>query len=130
MNEIFTIAGIGIIAAGFIIILKQYRPEYAFGAALAAGILLLLYTVTLLSGIFEQIKTFVSLSGIENEKYQILLRCLGICMVTKAASEVCKDCGQASISSKIDLAGKTVVLFTAMPLFGEIIGLIKELIDL
>lgn len=130
MNEIFTVAGIGIVAAGFVIILKQYRPEFAFGAVLAAGVLLLLYTVTFLGGIFEHIEELVSVSGIENENYKILLRCLGICMVTKIASETCKDCGQSSISSKIDLAGKTVIFVIAMPLFSEIIGIIKTLIDI
>ena len=43
MNSIFTIAGIGIVSTAFVIILKQYRPEFAFSAALAAGIILLFF---------------------------------------------------------------------------------------
>lgn len=130
MNEIFTIAGIGIIASGLIILLKQYKPEYAFGAALAAGILLLLNVIIIFSNIFEEINSLVSVSGIKNENFKILLRCLGICMVTKIASETCKDCGQGSISSKIDLAGKVVILASSIPLFSEIIGIIKTLINI
>ncbi len=130
MNEIFTVAGIAIVSVGFIVLLKQYKPEYAFGAALAAGVLLLLYTVTVFGGILTEIENLVAVSGIESEKYKILLRCLGICTVTKIASETCKDCGQSSLSSKVDLAGKTAVLFAAIPLFGEIIGLIKAFIDI
>lgn len=129
MSEIFTLAGIAIVAAGFVILLKQYKPEYAFGAALAAGILLLLYTITIFGGVVDRIESLVSSSGIESENFNILLRCLGICMVTKIASETCKDCGQGSISSKIDLAGKAVILVSAMPLFSEIIEIIKILID-
>ncbi|MBQ7874843.1 MAG: stage III sporulation protein AD [Oscillospiraceae bacterium] len=129
MSEIFTLAGIAIVAAGFVILLKQYKPEYAFGAALAAGILLLLYTITIFSGIIDEIESLVSSSGIESENFGILLRCLGICMVTKIASETCKDCGQGSISSKIDLAGKVAILVSSMPLFSEIIGIIKNLIE-
>ena len=129
MSEIFTLAGIAIVAAGFVILLKQYKPEYAFGAALAAGILLLLYTITIFSGIIDEIESLVSSSGIESENFGILLRCLGICMVTKIASETCKDCGQGSISSKIDLAGKVAIHVSSMPLFSEIIGIIKNLIE-
>lgn len=130
MSEIFTIAGIAIVATGFVLILKQYRPEFAFGAALAAGILILLYTVAEFKGILEQINELISLSGIDEKDFEILLRCLGICMVTKVASETCKDCGQSSISSKVDLAGKAVILVSAFPLFSKIIEIIKTLTNI
>ncbi len=130
MNTIFTIAGIGIISAGFVLILKQYRPEFAFGATLSAGSILLLFAVSSFGEIIDNINELISVSGTETEKYRILLKCLGICMITKIASETCKDCGESSVASKIDLAGKAVILASAMPLFSEILEIIKELIYL
>ena len=130
MNNIFEIAGIGIVSSAIIIILKQYRPEFAFSASLICGIILLLYSVISFSEINETLKEIIAISGIENEKYEILFRCLGISIVSKIASEACSECGQGSISSKIDLAGKTIILFTAMPLFTEIIEIIRNLTEL
>lgn len=130
MNEIFTIAGIGIVSTSFVLILKQYRPEFAFAAALAAGIFIFGYTILVSSDIFEHVKELIDVSGIDREKYAILFRCFGICLITKIASETCKDCGQSSISSKIDFAGKIAILLTAIPLYSEIIEIIRSLIDL
>lgn len=130
MNTIFTVAGIGIISAGLYIILKQYRPEFAFAVTLISGIILLLFSVSSFKEIIENINELISISGTEKEKYKVLLKCLGICIITKIASETCKDCGENSVASKIDLAGKTFILASAMPLFGEIIGIIKELVYL
>ena len=130
MNTIFTIAGIGIISAGFVIVLKQYKPEFAFGATLAAGTILLFFSVLNFAEIIEYINELISVTGTEKEKYKILIKCLGICMITKIASETCKDCGENSVASKIDLAGKAVILTSAMPLFSEIITIIKELMEL
>ena len=130
MNSIFTIAGIGIISTAFVIILKQYRPEFAFGAALAAGIILLFFSVSCFTEIIKTINDFIDISNAGKEKYEILIKCLGICMVTKIASETCKDCGENSIASKIDLAGKAVVLTFSMPLFQEVIFIIKDLLEL
>ena len=130
MNNIFEIAGIGIVSSAIIIILKQYRPEFAFSASLICGIILLLYSVISFSEINETLKEIILISGIENEKYEILFRCLGISIVSKIASEACSECGQGSISSKIDLAGKTIILLTAMPLFTEIIEIIRNLTEL
>ncbi|MBQ5329408.1 MAG: stage III sporulation AC/AD family protein [Oscillospiraceae bacterium] len=130
MNSIFTIAGIGIVSTAFVIILKQYRPEFAFGAALAAGIILLFFSVSCFTEIIKTINDFIDISNAGKEKYEILIKCLGICMVTKIASETCKDCGENSIASKIDLAGKAVVLTFSMPLFQEVIFIIKDLLEL
>ena len=123
MNSIFTIAGIGIVSTAFVIILKQYRPEFAFSAALAAGIILLFFSVSCFTEIIKTINDFIDISNAGKEKYEILIKCLGI------ASETCKDC-ENSIASKIDLAGKAVVLTFSMPLFQEVIFIIKDLLEL
>ncbi len=130
MSDIFTVAGIGIISTGIIIMLKQYRPEFAFGAALSAGIIILFFTIGVFSEVFRYISELISLSGIDKEKYEILFRCFGICAVTKIASETCKDCGQSSISSKIEFAGKAITVINSLPLFSEIIDIIKKLTEL
>jgi stage III sporulation protein AD len=130
MKDIFIIAGTGIISTAIIILLKQYRPEFAFGVALSAGIIILFTVTGFIFDIFEYISELISISGIDNGKYEILFRCFGICLITKIASVTCKDCGQTSISSKIELAGKSVILITSFPLFSEIIEIIKNLTEL
>jgi len=130
MSEIITIAGVAIIASGTAILLKQYKPEYAFGISLAAGASILIFTVLKLSEVTETLESFVSVSGINNEYYKIMLRCLGVCMITKITSETCKDCGQGAISSKVDMAGKIIILVIAMPLFSEIISIVRALTEI
>ena len=130
MNDILVISGIGIVSAAFYIILKQYRPEFAFACGLCAGIIILVLSLSFFGEIIEHIKKLVLISGTDSEKYKILFRCFGICIITKIASETCKDCGQESVSSKIDFAGKTVILFSALPLFSEIIEIIENIIFL
>ena len=130
MNDIFIISGIGIVSAAIIIILKQYKPEFAFAAALSSGILILLLSLSYFTEIFDFIKKLISVSGIKAEKFEILFKCFGICVVTKIASETCRDCGLESISSKIDFSGKTIILISSLPLFSEIIEVIEKLIFL
>ena len=130
MNEIITAAGIAVIAAGAAVLLKQYKPEYAFGVSLAAGAAILIFAILKLGSIIDDVEEFVSVSGIDNEHYKIMMRCLGVCIVTKITSETCKDCGQGSISTKIDMAGKIIILVIAMPLFSEILSIVKSLTEI
>ena len=55
MKDIFIIAGTGIISTAIIILLKQYRPEFAFGVALSAGIIILFTVTGFIFDIFEYI---------------------------------------------------------------------------
>ncbi len=130
MNEIITVAGIAVAAAGAAILLKQYKPEYAFGISIAAGVIFLLFIVTRAQGIIEEIGDFANTSGIASENYGIILRCLGICLITNAAAETCKDCGQGSIASKVVIAGKALVLIIALPLFSELMNVIKAILEI
>lgn len=130
MNDVFTLFGIAIISASFVILIKQYKPELAFGIALSSGIIILLYTMGFFSEIFSVLSKLISFSGINDEKFFVLFRCMGICMVTKIASESCRDCGQNSIASKVDLAGKALILVASLPLFSEITEIIRIFIEL
>ncbi|MBQ7123131.1 MAG: stage III sporulation AC/AD family protein [Oscillospiraceae bacterium] len=130
MNDIFTVAGIAVVSAGFIVLLKQYKPEYSFAGALAAGIVILAFIAGIISDIIDKTKEFIDFSGIDNRYFDILFKCLGICIITKIASESCRDFGQASIASKVDLAGKVFIVIVSMPLFSELLNIIKILINI
>lgn len=57
--DIVKIIGIGLIAVIIIVILKQYRPEFAMYASLIAGILIFALIATKLSGIIEVLKKLI-----------------------------------------------------------------------
>ena len=130
MNEIVTVAGIAVASAGAAVLLKQYKPEYAFGISVAAGAIFLLFIAVRAGEIIDEINAFASASGINSENYGIVLRCLGVCLVTNAAAETCKDCGQSSIASKLVIAGKALVLIIALPLFSELMNVIKAILEI
>lgn len=130
MNEIVTVAGIAVASAGAAVLLKQYKPEYAFGISVAAGVIFLLFIAVRAGEIIDEINAFASASGINSENYGIVLRCLGVCLVTNAAAETCKDCGQSSIASKLVIAGKALVLIIALPLFSELMNVIKAILEI
>ena len=58
MEELIKIIGIGLIALVIIIILKQYRPEYAIYVSIIAGILILFLAMEKLSGIINLLQSY------------------------------------------------------------------------
>ena len=74
MNEIMKIIGIGLIALILIIIIKQYRPEFAIYISLIAGTLILYLALDELSKVIELLKNISEKSGINSQFLSILIK--------------------------------------------------------
>ena len=81
--DIIKIIGIGLIAVIIIIILKQYKPEFAMYASLVAGMLIFALIATKLSGIIEVLKSLASKNAINNEFLVLLIKITGIAILTE-----------------------------------------------
>ena len=128
--EISTIVVIGIIGAVICVVINQYKPEYTVLVALATGLIVLLFASEHLSSILEYVNRFISLGEIDSNYGEIVVKALGVCVVTQLASDTCKDCGQGSIASKIELGGKVSMLVLSIPLFVSLLETVQRLINL
>ena len=67
-------------------------------------------------------------SGISSELFTIIIKSVGISYMTVFTSDLCKDFGQNSLCSKVEMAGKISVIIIASPLIIKIIEITSELI--
>ena len=105
--DIIKIIGIGLISLIIIVILRQYKPEYAMYVSLTAGVLIFSIIAAKMSGIIEILKNLSSKASINNGFITLLIKITGIAILTEFAVSVCKDSGENSIASKVDLGRKS-----------------------
>ena len=98
--EIVKIVGIGLIAVIIIILLKQYRPEFAIYISLLTGVLILCLVMDKLTGIIELIKSISNKSNINNQFIAILIKMTGIAFLSEFAVSMCKDSRRGSNSKQ------------------------------
>ncbi len=122
------IVAFAITATFIIIILKQYKPEYALQASIIAGIVILVFVVNKLTPIITLLDNLVNDIGINKEFFKILLKITGIAYLIEFASNICKDAGENSIATKIDLAGKIIIVSLSIPILTTLIETITEVI--
>ena len=96
--EIVKIVGIGLIAVIIIILLKQYRPEFAIYISLLTGVLILCLVMDKLTGIIELIQSISNKSNINNQFIAILIKMTGIAFLSEFAVSMCKDSRRGSNS--------------------------------
>ncbi len=127
--EIIKIIGIGLIALVIIVILRQYRPEFAIYVSLIAGILILFMIMDKFSGIIELLKNLSNKTNINNQFLTILLKITGLAFLTEFAISICKDSGESAIATKIDLGGKVLIIGMSIPIISSLLELIIKVLS-
>ena len=104
--DILQIVGLGIIASILIVILKSQRPDMAIQVSIITGIVIFILIANKLSAVLSLLSSFSAKANIDMSYMGILLKIIGIAYISEFGAEVCKDAGEGSIASKIELAGK------------------------
>ena len=126
--DIIKIVGIALIALVIIILLKQYKPEFAIYISILTGILILILVMDKLSGIINLIKSIVNQSYINTEFVTLLIKITGIAFLSEFAVSICKDSGEAAIASKIEIGSKIIIISMAIPILSSLLELILKLL--
>lgn len=128
MEEIIKIVGIGLIALVIAIILKQYRPEYAIYVSIVAGILILVFIMSKITGIINLLKSISDKTYINKQFLSILLKITGIAIITEFAVGICTDAGEKAIASKIEIGSKVIIIAMSIPIISSLLELIIEIL--
>ncbi len=120
--NIISVAGAALIVATLSVMLKKYLPEYRALISIAAGLILMSVILVHISPLIYKIKNIISHTKVNSEYIFILFKSLGICLITQFTGDSCRDAGENSLASKVELAGKLAVLGCSFPLFENIIS--------
>ena len=127
MEEVIKIIGIALIALIIIIIIKQYRPEFAIYISLVAGVIILALVIGNLTNVINLLKDISTRSGINNKFLGILLRMTGIAILTEFAISICKDAGENAIASKVEIGSKVIIISLSVPIISNLLEVILKL---
>ena len=126
--EIITIIGIAFIALIIIIMLKQYRPEYAVFISILTGVLILFLVMDKLTGIINLIQSIQDKYSINTQFIAILIKITGIAFLSEFAVSICKDSGEAAIASKIELGSKIIIISMSIPIISNLLEIILKIV--
>lgn len=126
--DIIKIIGIGLIALIIIVILRQYRPEFAMYVSLGAGVLIFALTATRISGIIEVLKSLSNKTSINNQFLILLIKITGIAILTEFTVSICKDSGETAIANKVDFGGKVIIMSMSIPIMSSLLETIIKIL--
>ncbi len=126
--EIIKIIGIGLTALIIIILLKQYKPEFAIYISLLTGVLILLFVIDDLKGIINLLQTLANKASLNTTFLTILIKITGIAFLSEFAVSICKDAGEAAVASKIEIGTKIIIITMSIPIISSLLEIILKIL--
>lgn len=112
------------------LVIKQWKgellPLLRLAVVLGIGTVLLSVATPLIT----YVKGLLGEAELSSPHAEILLKALGIAVLTSVCANVCRECGETSAAGGVELTGKLEILLLSLPLINEILGVARELFAL
>lgn len=127
--DIVKIAFLGILTALIYAFLRNVRPEIAPLAVLGGAAVILVTVGGRFFEMFDGAGDMMSLSGIGKENAAILLKAVGIFVISQFAADICYDNSCSAIAAAVELAGRIGAVYLAMPMLETVARIAMGLIN-
>jgi len=127
---ILKIAAVAMLTAIVALYLKKYTPETAILASVAGGLLIIFLISDYLFGVIEYLRDFFVGAGMDSGVIKIVLKVTIIAYLIEFTAGMVRDLGETSLSEKVLLCGKIVILTLTIPVIKSVFDLISELVKI
>lgn len=124
--SIFAVCTLAIGSVALILIIKQFKNDIALPISVCITLALSIASLALIEPINAYIKEVSEFSD-NGEYVKVMMKSLGIALVSSSSADVCRDCGEGAIASKVELIGKCAILLCALPLIKNLLTLAREI---
>ncbi|WP_113935556.1 MULTISPECIES: stage III sporulation protein AD [Bacillus] len=115
------IVGLGLVATFLAAVLNQHKSSMTSLFIVFIGSMMFLLLIDQIHSILQMIERVASEAKVSNVYVETLLKIIGIAYIAEFGAQITKDAGQGAIASKIELAGKILILVMAIPILTVVI---------
>ena len=126
--EILKMSAFALVAVVIIVLIKQERKEIGVTISIIATTILAVYAIVQLNDIVNLLFDLISKVGVNAKYLEIILKVVGIAYIVELTKDVCVDSGETALGSKVEMAGKIVMVLMTIPIITGVVEVINKLI--
>jgi len=126
--DIFRIAAIGLCGVVISSMVKSYKPEFATYIVLATVMVIFIMIIYKLTSVFEFLGEIYSQISYGKSFFPIILKVLAVAYIADFTAQICRDSGETAIAGKVELAGKVMIFYLAVPVMMAVLELINKVL--
>lgn len=124
------LAGISVIGIILFAVVKKYAPEYSVLVEIGSIVLVIWIAFPYICDVIDFYYEYIGASGVDGDYLKIVVKALGIGLITQFCSDICKDSGEGALASKVELCGKAVMLAMALPIAKAVLEFAYSVINM
>jgi len=118
--EWLRLMGFCLLAGSMVMLLKQMQPQAAGLLSAAFGVLVVSALLSRIAGFIETVRSFLQSLNLDAQYFKIMLKAMGIVLVTQMAVQACEDMDAPSVARRAEFVGRLALLSVAVPVFMEL----------
>lgn len=126
MTILLKAAAAGIAGAVLALVLRRSAPELSLTLSVAVSLIGAMLALELVTGLGDLLETVKKETGLSPAVLGPVMKCVGVGIVTRLASDLCRDAGQSAAASSVELCGAACALVVSLPLIHAMLSAVRE----
>lgn len=126
--DIFKIAVIGLCGMILSSMVKGYKPEMAIYIVISTVLILFGCIMYHLTSVFDLLDSVYGQIKYGKAFFPIVVKVLVVGYVADFSAQLCKDAGEGAIAGKVELAGKVIIFYLAIPIMMSLLETVTKLL--
>ncbi len=126
--DIVRICALAVVGALCAVLVKDSNKEVGMVLGIATCVILLLTCLPVVEEIKNMLDEITRMSEISPVIIEPVFKTLGIAIITKLASEICRDAKENGIATFVELSGALAVVLMSLPLLNMVLEMIGGLL--
>ena len=122
------IVGTAVIGVLLIVTIKRNSPEQGFILSVGAVCILSFLSAAAIAGVIGYLRELADGVGLDAAVFDTLIKVLGISIIIRVTGDLCRDANEQGVASAVEIGGTALIIYTALPMFGSVLNLIKALL--
>ena len=128
METVLQIAAVCLVGAVLAAVLRQRSPEAALLLGLAVCAVVGALLLRGLADVLDMLEDLAAAGGLPPELLAPLVKTLGIALVSRLGTEICRDAGQGAMAAVLETAGAFGAVLVSLPLVRAAWELLRSLV--
>ncbi len=126
--EIFQVVGIALIGVILVVVLRRTNPEIAIQLSLIIGVIIFMMLVGSIGKVVATLQNLANRGGVNFLYLDTVLKVVGVAYLAEFGAQVCRDAGEGAIATKVEMAGKVLIMVMAVPIILAILEILLKLL--
>lgn len=122
-----TVAGVLITVILFLAVSKNSR-DISTLITIAGCCAVFVVSISFLRPVIEFIQKLKGLVGLDNDLVSIILKAVGIGLITEITVMICSDSGNGSLGKSLQILSSGVILWMSIPVFNQLLELLNQIL--